>query len=225
MLVPLGASTKHCLSPTLGGNTPASTVAASLLRSGSVSGYPPVCSLEVAVLGQHRPLADTVATTARQCYDAPPNIEQYSQSAFPVHVVELLVDAGNFGLLDLEIEHLVFSYINASNYPSHFAHSHIAGLITYHLQATLVVNSAVIEAERQVAGRFILATNVLEAEQLSAQQALQEYKDQQSASARLSLPQRPFVFYLQCVPQVSQAHHGVSNGDGVMFIGLYFGST
>jgi transposase len=66
--------------------------------------------------------------------------------------------------------------------------------LTYHLQATLVVNSSVIEAERQVAGRFILATNVLEVEQLNAQQALQEYKDQQSAERGFRFLKDPLFF-------------------------------
>ncbi len=114
MLVLLDASIRRCLSPTLLGNTPASTVAPSPLGSGLISGYPPICSLAVAALEQRLPPADTVATTATQCYDALPNIWQYPQSAFSVRAVELLVGASSFELLDLEIEHQVFSYLNVS---------------------------------------------------------------------------------------------------------------
>lgn len=129
MLVLLGVSTRRCLSPTLLGNTPASTVAPPPLRSGLISGYPPICSLAVAALKQRLLPADTVATTAIQYYDALLNIWQYPQSAFSVRAAELLVGASSFELLDLEIEHLVFSYLNAINYSSHSACSHIAGLI------------------------------------------------------------------------------------------------
>lgn len=38
---------------------------------------------------------------------------------------------------------------------------------TYHVQATLVINETVLEQQKQQAGRFILATNVLDKEQLN----------------------------------------------------------
>lgn len=50
---------------------------------------------------------------------------------------------------------------------------------TYQIQAKLAVNKAVIDSEIMIAGRFILATNVLDASALNAEAALQEYKQQQ----------------------------------------------
>ena len=50
--------------------------------------------------------------------------------------------------------------------------------ITYHSQALLKPNLSVVAMHQQRAGRFILATNVLESEQLSEQQVLEEYKGQ-----------------------------------------------
>jgi hypothetical protein len=47
--------------------------------------------------------------------------------------------------------------------------------ITYHPQASLTLNATVVAMHQRRAGRFILATNVLEAAQLSAQEALEEY--------------------------------------------------
>jgi transposase len=53
--------------------------------------------------------------------------------------------------------------------------------ISYHIQATLVPDSAVVKEAQKSAGQFILATNVLEKDDLTPSQALVEYKEQQSA--------------------------------------------
>lgn len=53
--------------------------------------------------------------------------------------------------------------------PSHY---------TFHLKAKLTLNQKRVEALRTQAGRFIVATNLLEAENWSNQQVLLEYKDQ-----------------------------------------------
>lgn len=59
--------------------------------------------------------------------------------------------------------------------------------VSYSLSATLQEDESKISRHRKRAGRFILATNILEAESLSADEALKEYKDQQA-------PERGFRF-------------------------------
>lgn len=66
--------------------------------------------------------------------------------------------------------------------------------ITYHPQASLKLNSEVVTLHQQRAGRFILATNVLDAEQLSQQQALQEYKGQQGNERGFRCLKDPLFF-------------------------------
>lgn len=59
--------------------------------------------------------------------------------------------------------------------------------ITYRIQATLELNQEAIQSATASSGRFILATNITDSAQLSAEQILQEYKAQQS-------PERGFRF-------------------------------
>jgi transposase len=66
--------------------------------------------------------------------------------------------------------------------------------ITYSVQATLVPNSEAIEVEMTRVGRFILATNVLDATELSADDALREYKDQQSNERGFRFLKDPLFF-------------------------------
>lgn len=66
--------------------------------------------------------------------------------------------------------------------------------ITYFPQASLTLNASVVHLHRQRAGRFILATNVLEAKHLSAQQALKEYKAQQSNERGFRFLKDPLFF-------------------------------
>lgn len=65
---------------------------------------------------------------------------------------------------------------------------------TYHIQATLVVNETVLEQQRQQAGRFILATNVLDKKQLNNDAVLSEYKEQQSTERGFSFLKDPLFF-------------------------------
>lgn len=65
---------------------------------------------------------------------------------------------------------------------------------TYHIQATLVVNETVLEQQRQQAGRFILATNVLDKEQLNNDAVLSEYKEQQSTERGFGFLKDPLFF-------------------------------
>jgi transposase len=66
--------------------------------------------------------------------------------------------------------------------------------ITYCVQATLVPNPEVIEVEMTRVGRFILATNVLDATELSTDDALREYKDQQSNERGFRFLKDPLFF-------------------------------
>jgi transposase len=66
--------------------------------------------------------------------------------------------------------------------------------ITYHPQASLTLNSTVVAMHQQRAGRFILATNVLEAEQFTAQQALEQYKGQQGNERGFRFLKDPLFF-------------------------------
>jgi transposase len=66
--------------------------------------------------------------------------------------------------------------------------------ISYCLQATLVRDQGVIDRETSCAGRFVLATNVLDITQLSHDQMLLEYKAQQSAERGFGFLKDPLFF-------------------------------
>jgi transposase len=66
--------------------------------------------------------------------------------------------------------------------------------ITYQPQASLKFNPMVVSIHQQRAGRFILATNVLESQQLSEQRALKEYKEQQSNERGFRFLKDPMFF-------------------------------
>ncbi len=65
---------------------------------------------------------------------------------------------------------------------------------SYRIQAQLQPHSETIEAAMAEAGRFILATNVLCADELSADEALQEYKGQQSSERGFRFLKDPLFF-------------------------------
>jgi len=65
---------------------------------------------------------------------------------------------------------------------------------TYHIQARFVVNETVLEKERQQAGRFILASNILDQEQLNNDALLSEYKQQQSTERGFGFLKDPLFF-------------------------------
>lgn len=96
---------------------------------------------------------------------------------------------------------------------------------SYHLQTTLVANLEAIEEQQRIAGRFILATHVLECELLSAVEVLAEYKKQQSSERGFRFLKDPLFFTKECLSQVPQTHHGVGNRHGTLFIGLHPGAT
>ncbi len=65
---------------------------------------------------------------------------------------------------------------------------------TYHLQATLALNEAAVEAHRTQAGRFILATNLLDEQRWPNETILQEYKNQQSCERGFRFLKDPLFF-------------------------------
>ena len=66
--------------------------------------------------------------------------------------------------------------------------------ITYHGQATLCLNPDEVTQQKQRAGRFILATNILSIEDLTAPKALQEYKEQQGSERGFRFLKDPLFF-------------------------------
>ncbi len=65
---------------------------------------------------------------------------------------------------------------------------------SYHLQATLALNEAAVEAQQTQAGRFILATNLLDEQLWSNETILQEYKNQQSCERGFRFLKDPLFF-------------------------------
>jgi transposase len=65
---------------------------------------------------------------------------------------------------------------------------------TYHLQASLVLNDSVVEKHRNQAGRFILATNLLDEQSWSNETLLREYKNQQSCERGFRFLKDPLFF-------------------------------
>ncbi|PSB08436.1 IS1634 family transposase [Pleurocapsa sp. CCALA 161] len=65
---------------------------------------------------------------------------------------------------------------------------------TYHLQAILVLDEAAVALLRNQAGRFILATNLLDAQLWSNETILQEYKNQQSCERGFRFLKDPLFF-------------------------------
>jgi transposase len=65
---------------------------------------------------------------------------------------------------------------------------------SYKVTAHLELKSDVVEAERRQAGRFILATNVLEVNLLSPDEMIAKYKNQQSSERGFSFLKDPLLF-------------------------------
>jgi len=70
----------------------------------------------------------------------------------------------------------------------------VATRVSYHPQATLTLNLEKQRRHQHRAGRFILATNVLDPETLSPSQALQEYKGQQGTERGFRFLKDPLFF-------------------------------
>lgn len=65
---------------------------------------------------------------------------------------------------------------------------------TYHIQASLVEDEVVIQTHRNQAGRFILATNLLDDKKWTAELILQEYKAQQTTERGFRFIKDPLFF-------------------------------
>lgn len=65
---------------------------------------------------------------------------------------------------------------------------------TYRIEATLTLNQATIECHQRQAGRFILATNLLEQTQWSNDDILSEYKNQQACERGFRFIKDPLFF-------------------------------
>ena len=96
---------------------------------------------------------------------------------------------------------------------------------TYHIQATLALNEAAVALQRNQAGRFILATNLLDEQLWSKETILQEYKNQQSCERGKRIPQRPPLFCLSSVCQVTSTSGCPGHDYGLMFARLQHRST
>ena len=96
---------------------------------------------------------------------------------------------------------------------------------TYHLQAILVLDEAAIALLRNQAGRFILATNLLDDKLWPNETILQEYKNQQSCERGKRIPQRSPLFCFSPVCQVTSTSCCLSHDYGLMFAGLQHRST
>jgi len=66
--------------------------------------------------------------------------------------------------------------------------------ITYHVQAQVVADSDAIAVAERRAGRFIVATNIVEVEDLSNDEVLEEYKGQQGAERGFRFLKDPLFF-------------------------------
>ena len=97
---------------------------------------------------------------------------------------------------------------------------------TITLRALLVPNKEAITTEQQRSGRFILATNVLDAQALSNDDMLRDYIAQQSTLARFSIPQRPAVFHIRVFSSTKRERVAASrDGYGSMLTRLQLGTT
>jgi transposase len=66
--------------------------------------------------------------------------------------------------------------------------------VNYKLRASLELKANVVDAEKQQAGRFILATKVLESSQLTADEMIAKYKNQQASERGFSFLKDPLFF-------------------------------
>ncbi len=64
----------------------------------------------------------------------------------------------------------------------------------YQIEATLSENLEIIATEKKRAGRFVLATNILDPQELSADQILRAYREQQAAERGFAFLKDPLFF-------------------------------
>ena len=96
---------------------------------------------------------------------------------------------------------------------------------TYHIQGTLALNEPAVEAQRNQAGRFVLATNLLDDELWTNETILQEYKNQQSCERGFRFLKDPPIFCLSDVCQVTSTSSCPSHDYELMFNSLQHRTT
>ena len=90
----------------------------------------------------------------------------------------------------------------------------------HQIRASLVPNPETIASEQRRAGRFILATNLLNANELSNDELLREYKAQQSTERGFRFLKDPLFFTKERLPQFTRASRGVGYGHGSVLTSL-----
>lgn len=99
-----------------------------------------------------------------------------------------------------QIEVVAYPYYSKPGRPSQ---GQVPDGYHHRLQGTLTVKEEVVTLARRRAGRFILATNVLESESLKEDEMLCEYKEQQCTERGFRFLKDPMFFTLLCLPQNS----------------------
>ena len=95
----------------------------------------------------------------------------------------------------------------------------------YRVTAQVIPVEALIEIARRRAGRFILATNVLDEDLLSNDEVLIEYKGQQSSERGFRFLKDPLFFTRECFFEHPSKSGSPRNGHGFMLAGLYSWAT
>ncbi|MBD2772092.1 hypothetical protein [Iningainema tapete] len=94
----------------------------------------------------------------------------------------------------------------------------------YCLKAYLEIIESVVEVEMRGAGRFVLATNVLDEAFLSNDEMYLSYKAQQSCERGFGFLKDPLFFTDSVFLKSLLLNRSIGNGDGVMFISLHAGA-
>ncbi len=95
----------------------------------------------------------------------------------------------------------------------------------YQISATVSKNENAIDIETRSAGRFVIATNILESSVLSNDEMIREYKAQQSCERGFGFLKDSLFFADSIFLKASERLFGFGNDYGVMFISLHPGST
>jgi transposase len=96
--------------------------------------------------------------------------------------------------------------------------------LIYQIQAEVIPKETAINIERERAGRFILATNVVDANQLSDEDVLREYKAQQSTERGFRFLKDPLFFTSSVFLNSTKRVAALAMGYGFVLAGLQLGS-
>ncbi len=95
----------------------------------------------------------------------------------------------------------------------------------WQMVATVQVNQARVEQEVRRRACFIVATNVLDAAELSDEELVTTYKEQGSVERGFRFLKDPLAPFLLCLPQKAGAYYRARIDHGALFVGLPFGRT